>query len=351
MAELFLIDEQWTEQPWFNTGGTRAKSYLQGPDNKFYYFKKSQLREGRDYTYEFWNEIIAYELGSMLGLNVLKYNIAIYKGSIGCMCESMINNEYEELIEGIKYLQAFSPSYDPTKKEHQTWYTFDLIENALDAANIKYLIDDIINIIVFDSIIGNGDRHQENWAVISKQRLLTEIIKEIESTGKIKFTDKNKLVFYSLAKEVANYQFKGKEIPKSFYQTDIRFSPIYDSGSSLGRELLTEKVEKFLESQQDLNRYISKGTSEIHWDNKKVSHFQLIRNLLESKHSKKTRKIIQTCLECFEPAKFDKVIAEIDVNVPENYLKYKIPFNRKQLIIKIITLRLESLRGILHERF
>src|ERR1700709_2621271 len=139
MAELFIIDERWTEQTWLNTGGTRAKKYLQSPDNKFYYFKKSQLKPGKDYTFEFWNEIIAYELGKALGFDMLRYDIAVDGDMMGCICESMINLEYEELIEGVKYLQAYSPAYDPNIKEHQKWYTFDLIERALETANLKHL--------------------------------------------------------------------------------------------------------------------------------------------------------------------------------------------------------------------
>jgi len=32
----------------------------------------------------------------------------------------MINSEQEELVEGVKYLQAFSPNYDPSKKVLQS---------------------------------------------------------------------------------------------------------------------------------------------------------------------------------------------------------------------------------------
>ena len=119
MPKLFIITEEWNKQPWFNTGGTREKKYLQSPDGKFYYFKRSQLKPHKDYRFEFWNEIIAYELGSMLGFNMLRYDAAIDGDIMGCICQSMINADQEELIEGIKYLQAFSPTYEPAKKEHQ----------------------------------------------------------------------------------------------------------------------------------------------------------------------------------------------------------------------------------------
>lgn len=93
MAKLFIITNEWNEQPWFSTGGTRAKKYLQAPDGKFYYFKRSQLRPGKDYTFEFWNEILAYELGTMLGFKMLRYDIAVDGDIMGCICQSMIDSE------------------------------------------------------------------------------------------------------------------------------------------------------------------------------------------------------------------------------------------------------------------
>ena len=43
------------------------------------------------------------------------------------------------------------------------------------------------------------------------------------------------------------------------------------------------------------------------------------------------------------------MINEIDKEVPKRLEKYKIPDNRKQLIIKIITLRLQKLSMLIHE--
>jgi hypothetical protein len=108
---------------------------------------------------------------------MLRYDVAIDGDVMGCICQSMINSEEEELIEGVKYLQAFSPQYDPAKKEHQSWYTFDMICNALRAAKLEEFIEPVIGNIIFDALIGNGDRHQENWAIIEQSKLIIEAIK------------------------------------------------------------------------------------------------------------------------------------------------------------------------------
>lgn len=349
MAKLFTITEDWAELQWYSTGGTRAKKYLQSPDNKFYYFKRSQLRPGKDYTFEFWNEIIAYELGTMLGFNMLRYDIAIEGEIMGCICQSMIDSEQEEFIEGVKYLQAYSPSYEPAKKEHQTWYTFDLIERALQSAKIGYFIEDIIKIIIFDSVIGNSDRHQENWAVITHQNPILETFEKAKNLEDLKTWQKRivEWVRRNLKKTHERYEKSKEPLPKFFYQEERIFAPIYDSGSSLGRELLDEKVNLYLNSPAELSRYIDRGTSEIHWSNKKINHYELISNLLESNYKEKVKEIIESSLQNFDGVKFAEIIQGIDSEVLHNLSRYKIPYNRKQLIIKMITLRLEKLSTLI----
>ncbi|MEY2916368.1 MAG: hypothetical protein RIS73_82, partial [Bacteroidota bacterium] len=323
MANLYIITNEWNEQQWFNTGGTRAKKYFQSPDGKFYYFKRSQLKPGKDYTFEFWNEIIAYELGTMLGFNMLQYDIAIEGDVMGCICESMIDSEQEELIEGVKYLQAYSPDYDPAKKEHQKWYTFNLIERALQSAKIGHFIDDVIKIIIFDSLIGNRDRHQENWAAISRQELITDIVDELEKSKKIILSKTDKSLFSWAKKHINLKKEKGEKIPGILYKTITKFSPIYDSGSSLGRELLEERVNLYLNNPAEVNRYIEKGSSEIHWDGKKCNHFELIGNLLQTKHATVVNGIIISVLDKYNNKEISRMIHEIDKDVPMGLGKYK----------------------------
>jgi hypothetical protein len=354
LPKLYIITTEWTEQQWFSTGGTRAKRYLLAPDGNYYYFKRSQYKPttqnkaGKDFKYEFWNEIIAYEIGSLLGFNVLKYDIAIDENIMGCISESMIREiENQELIEGVKYLQANFPEFDPSNKNHRTWYTFDLIEKALQFANIGGFITDILEVIVLDSLIGNGDRHQENWAIITKKRKLTEVLPEIINKPE---SASQKAILKLLKSQEDKIIAQGQKLPSHYYIKENSFAPIYDSGSSLGRELLPEKVLFFLSSEHELKSYIAKGTSEIHWENKKLSHFQLIRNLLNSRHKENITKIIERVIRKFDSSKIEQFIEKIDIEVPETHAGYRIPASRKRLIYKIITLRFEILRDLINER-
>ena len=119
MPKLFKIDDDWTHLQWVNTGGTRAKKFLQNPDGDYFYFKRSQLKPGKDYTYEFWNEIIVSEIGQLLGFNMLEYHLAIYNDVAGCISKSMIA-ENEELIEVVKFFSAVAGVITSNNK---TWTT------------------------------------------------------------------------------------------------------------------------------------------------------------------------------------------------------------------------------------
>lgn len=353
MPELFIIDENWSEQFWYSTGGTRAKKYLLGPDGKYYYFKRSQYKDatlskpGKDFKYEFWSEVIAYELGNQIGFNVLRYDIAIDGDIMGCISESMINNESQELVEGVKYIQSFSPDYNPDNKDHRERYTFSMIENSLNQSKNGQFIDNILELIVFDAIIGNGDRHQENWALITTQKLISDVIEEELKTNGKRYNRLYKWSHKQMKKMIDHYRRVGDKIPNTYYVIQKEFAPIYDNGSSLGRELLEERVNLYLDSQTELEKYINRGLSEIHWQNKKLSHFQLIETLLtETKYENKLKEIINKVKEKYDGPKLEVLINTIDAKVPESYTRYKIPGTRKKLIFKMITLRMQKLEAL-----
>lgn len=354
MPQLFNITEEWNEFPWLNTGGTRAKKYLQSPDGKFYYFKCSQVKPGKDYRYEFWNEVIACELGSLLGFKMLRYDVALFDDIMGCISESMINPNEEELIEGVKFLQAFSPRYNPVLKEHQNWYTFYLIKNSLEHAKLIKFLPKVIEIIIFDALIGNGDRHQENWAFIERHVPLHEAIEKMESTGAIEKVNRFfRWVLQWLKRRTERIhqenKGKGKKMPKQFYIPQIKMAPIYDSGSSLGRELTEERVLQLLLDEKELGKYIDRGKSEIHWENKKVSHFDLIRLLYQTECKQPLEQIIRRVIERWDRAAIEKILENVDTLVPDSHIFYKIPANRKRLITKIILLRRDRLAQLIND--
>jgi hypothetical protein len=339
---------KWNEQPWFSTGGTRDKKYVQGSDSEFYYFKTSLHKTNKDYKYEFWSEVMASQIGLMYGFNMLEYHVAYDGSKVGCISKSMFTPNDEELNEGGKYIQAYLPSFDPSLKEYRKLYSFQLIEKTLQHFKYDKYIDNIIEIIVFDALIGNSDRHQENWAFITKLTILSNSIAQIGIRAKNKEIDISSSFINRwfrkmyLNKEANDLNIDAKSM-RLHLNKDPLFSPIYDSGSSLGREWVELKVESMLHNHQELEAYINRGESEIHWNNEKVKFFKMIEYLSQDKHASKLQSVLKRLKEKHNVDSIKNILLHIDDCVPPELQWCKMPLNRKELLIKMVTLRFEKL--------
>jgi hypothetical protein len=348
----YIDISNWNHLEWYNTGGTRSKKYLNNPtDQKNYFFKKSAEK----YPFEFWSEIIAYEIGKMVRLNILRYDVAYFNDEIGCISESMINPDKEELIEGGKLLQSFDNTFSPEDKSLRAQYTFQLIDGALQFLKLDGHIDKILEIIVFDALIGNGDRHQENWAFIGEYSALSKSVSEIEYDIKsLSDLEKFPRALKSLMKKILFTERTGKTIKrpemtwgKLTLHKNVRFAPIYDNGSSLSRECTPEKIEGLLKNSQEVDAYLRKGVAEIHWEEEKTSHFNLIKNILQTSYEETLKKIIKQVVENYNSTEFEQIIVNLDRNLPVKFNSVKIPEQRKRLIISLVNLRAQKLRDFL----
>ena len=354
----FIDISAWNPQPFVNTGGTRDKLLVQGPDQKFYFFKNSyRSKEGTYYRYEFWSEIIAYELGTMFDLNILRYDIAINDKKIGCLSRSMIELDKEQLLEGGKYLTAMSNTFRPEQRGNQKLYTMQLINTAFAFYKFQSFIPDFLRMLVFDAIIGNGDRHQDNWAFITEiDQLTEEMIQTNEAFKKNKSGKYMSKVTRSLYEKVKRIFEVGS--PQEFDQVvnklsvfgkpeNIRFSPIYDSGSSLGRELEEARIEQMLQQKIELEAFAFRGKSEVHWDGKKLRHFDLLAKILQEPDLRETlKKVGREMCSKFNTNAFQIALSGIDSMLPDEFLGYCIPASRKEFIFKVVTLRIEKLKEL-----
>lgn len=347
MAKLLNISD-WSEQSWWNTGGTRDKRiYLNPEDGELYYFKESFKKGQRDYKHEFWSEIIASEVGELLGFNILAYHIAIRGDIVGCISKSMINQASEELIEGGKYLQAFDNTFKPENIKLRNQYNFDLILNALVSFKKEKHLLELTETIVFDALIGNSDRHQENWAIINVHTVISEGINQIEKEFETVDTPKwvKKII-------KAIYTVKGKirpelQIARLMLPKQTKFAPIYDSGCSFGRELNDERVKQMLNSEQEIQKYIAKGLAEIHWSGIKISHFELLHKLLQSDDLKDfVLDALKRIIMQFDSQKVEQIVFNVDQEILALGNNSYFPIERKELVLKLLTLRLNKLSEI-----
>jgi len=358
MSDVKFIDaSEWQILPWYSTGGTRAKRVLlHSEDWSEWYFKCSEKKLGKDgkpdkyYKYEFWSEVIAYQVGTFLEIKTLRYDPGINNGEIGCISPLMINNETEDLIEMGRFMTSLNPDFIPkdTKTRHE--YTFQLLVDALDAYKLTEYLPVYLETLLFDAIIGNTDRHQENWAFIGKRGFVAQALTEIEQDVKVVGFKRLPMFFRWLFKRIFNHektQLNTQAEQMKLYFTKIKgMAPMYDNGSSLGRELSDERVEELLANEQALNRYVENGKCEVHWDNKKLTHFQFIENLLKSSYLQQVQQA-GAFIRAWDDEQIKQIVNTIDEKVPADWHSYCIPENRKRLITKLLLLRSQKLKSLL----
>ncbi len=344
ITTTFTDISNWQKNTFYNTGGTRSKYVAMHPEsNDAYFFKGSkETPEGEiRYPMEFWSEIVSSKIGASLGFPLLDYNIAYdenHKQKVGCISKTMIADSSSKLTEGKDYLTGANPKYNPDQDKKD--YTFQLICEALKKYNLEKYIDNIIEIIVFDSLVGNSDRHQENWGIITSRKMLN--IKQEPKPIYLNFLEKAKQRFKKNS---------AKELVETLIMqltSQFDFAPIYDSGCCLGREQSDETILKQLKDKQMLEAYINRGKSEIHWKGftDKKKHFELV-NLLLTDYQQSTHKYISNIHNNYNVDIIKEIIYRVDDNLPESLFNFKLPNHRKELMFKLVTLRAEKLMKLL----
>lgn len=294
-------------------------------------------KPGRDYTTEYWSEIIAYEIGKYLGFNVLEYSLAEKNGRFGCISENMVDTESEQLIEGHSILTNYDASYNPEDKGMYHMYTFSFVRNALDKYGYGAFIFEFINILIFDAIIGNRDRHQSNWGFIHKRNVACE-------------NDKNE----KYLKKVINNLRVGRKRKKEDFSRDI-MSPIYDSGCCLGRELSEDNIKLKLKETASFDSFIRKSQAEIRRDDnptQKATHYELLQFIMDLDESYKTfiENKIKTVCEIYNDEQLSDIINNIETGIPEKVkIRCKMSDERKQFIIKVIDTRIRKLKNLIKD--
>jgi hypothetical protein len=276
-ASTQVIDvADWHEDREFSIlPGTRVKSahFCSSPNYQFcqpghrYLFKlSSESRDGTDkYPEEFWIEIFAYQLGTLMGLEVPPAFVAINSsnGKSGAVIEWFLKGisiqglgssqatqfiQTEDFSSGGDFIQNEIIDYDRKKGTQHNFTTIAKLCARLQKQHILYTDWQSYwaKVLAFDALIGNGDRHQENWGFI-KTIPLTQSLGFISTT----------------AKHLSNH----------------RLAPAFDNGSSMGREILEKDFKDF-----DVEKYVKKGTHHLRWDisTSKMGHAEMLINFCRS---------------------------------------------------------------------
>ncbi|OWQ85079.1 hypothetical protein CDN99_22985 [Roseateles aquatilis] len=183
------------------------------------------FKEARENTGEDWSEKVAAELAHALGIPAARVELADYCGRRGCISRSFMNPDAgEELVHGNEVLAFHVTGYDRTKTFNQADHTLDNVVSAMHALFretrlVGPMLTTLAGYLVLDALIGNTDRHHENWGLLIR------------------------------ADRAAN-------------RFAVGVAPSYDHASSLGRELLDPRRADLLRNAQ-ISRYIEKGKGGI----------------------------------------------------------------------------------------
>lgn len=228
-----------------------------------YLFKKSK----QHYPEEYWMEIFAYHLGCLLGISVPATFVGFNsKTQIpGALSEWFYDSSEEKLIPGGDLLQAVDAAFDRKKgRQHNFQSIMHLLSHASWKLNALWK-QDWVKMLTFDALIGNTDRHQDNWGILVD-------VDNITKTTSIKMQH-------------------------------AHLAPAFDNGSSMAREIKEEDFPKYYEDQSKLQKFIDKGKPHIKWDlateyKLRDNHAKLLSRILQT--YPELRAAIMSCLQFSE---------------------------------------------------
>jgi len=264
------IHPEWVLEP--EAMGSKTKFWYR-PDDESpnWLFKFSQANTGQH-----WAEKAAAEIAAEMGVAHARVELATFDNTYGSATESFARGG-RELIHGNQVLAGKLSSYDPKATFHHSDHTLGNICLALDrmfpnpegAARAKASMAEYL---VLDAVIGNTDRHHENWGLLRKRV-------GDRWTGFI--------------------------------------APSFDHASSLGREMLDDgagRSRRRLLEEGNVGRYVEKAHGGIFWqpsDKRGLSPLELVRRAVVDH-----RDIFLPALERVKKLDMPKLAALLD-RIPE----------------------------------
>ena len=117
-----------------------------------------------------WSEKIAAEVGGCLGIRHACVELAQFEGERGSATRSFLDKKWS-LFHGNQILAGHVLGYDPVKKFHQSSHTLANIFLAMERVFVEEneqtrAKKEMAGYLVLDALLGNTDRHHENWGVL-----------------------------------------------------------------------------------------------------------------------------------------------------------------------------------------
>lgn len=209
--------------------GSKEKFWFR-QDGKLWLFKEVRVIKtpsGDVPTGEDWAEKVAAEIAHLLHISAATVELADFEGCRGCASLNF-TTPAQQLMHGNEVMAGYLKGYDPEMRFQQSSHTVENIIKAIRAMFPKTdehrtVLRQLASYLMLDALIGNTDRHHENWG------LLWQVLVNIDESSEAARREKQ----YNIA-------------------------PSFDHASSLGRELLDEKRTDILR-RAAVEAYVRKG--------------------------------------------------------------------------------------------
>lgn len=290
--------------------GSKEKTLYRAPDRQIYKFIIPDHRylfklSSNRYPEQFWAEIIAYKIGLLIGVDVPPTFAAVNKenNKTGALIEWFFNypDTITELkVSGLSYMQLLIKDYDSEKGKQHNFQSIKILHSAL-ARKFKWEMDWLkhwVATLTFDTLIGNTDRHQDNWGII--------------------------------------WLYKDN---KAF---PLRMTPVFDNGTGMGHEILKDKFERFNEDEK-ISRYVAKGCHHMKWslyDQKRYSQIEFLEKLIGEYPDKKS--VVAKLMKFDTKALEDDIMKLTEFNIP-----CPLSSERARFIIRLLMFRRERILSML----
>lgn len=249
MTPVLIDVAEWKADDYFATypEGARNKRAFFPPDdcklafikkNRRYLFKSSDDR----YPEQYWGEVVAYQVGKMVGVEVPPAYPAI--DSRRRLSAALIEWFYEDgeslFIPAGRFMQQMIEGFDMKTGRQHNFKDVRVLCRTMSINNSNFdsaWLETWAKGLVFDTLIGNTDRHQNNWGIL----------------------------------------YRVKVDPMT-----ISLSPWFDNGTSLGCDRWPEKVNRWPDAH--FLQYLYNGKHHLRWDRSsqdRCGFFDMPRLLVE----------------------------------------------------------------------
>jgi hypothetical protein len=156
--------------------GSKEKFWFRHEELGRCLFKRPRPNSGED-----WSEKIAAELCSLLDLPHAKYELAMSQSGRGVVSPTFVPRN-GTLVHGNELLLSSIPDYATGVPNYRvSQHTLELVLNTIDddddvmlpfdwnpVAGITRAVEVFVGYILLDALVGNTDRHHENWGLVER---------------------------------------------------------------------------------------------------------------------------------------------------------------------------------------